>query len=253
MAAKPFSKSCSGKRCVMTGRDIQAGLQHHGHLVPGLVHLAAIDALDGEHVEDHRASSRSRISLAGMPSIAILPPWPCWRSCRERLRRCRTSPGRHRSLPSCRVLSALRPAAFRCGIDGQRRAHLLREVQPIGIQSVMTTCRAPACRTTAAAMMPIGPAPVISTSSPSTGNDSAVCTALPKGSKMAATSRIDCGSMPPDIGHRQRDVFGEGARPVHADALGVRAEMPAAGETVAAAAADDVAFAADNFAGDESR
>ena len=38
-------------------------------------------------------------------------------------------------------------------------------------------------------MMPIGPAPVISTSSPTTGNDSAVCTALPNGSKIAATSR----------------------------------------------------------------
>ena len=41
-------------------------------------------------------------------------------------------------------------------------------------------------------MQPIGPAPVISTSSPSTGNASAVCTALPNGSKMAAIS----GSMP---------------------------------------------------------
>ncbi len=56
----------------------------------------------------------------------------------------------------------------------------------------MTTCRAPACRTTAAAMSPIGPAPVMSTSSPSTGKLSAECTALPNGSKMAATS----GSVP---------------------------------------------------------
>jgi len=46
-----------------------------------------------------------------------------------------------------------------------------------------------ACRATAAAMMPMGPAPVMSTSSPSTGNESAVWTALPKGSKIAATSR----------------------------------------------------------------
>ena len=55
--------------------------------------------------------------------------------------------------------------------------------------SVTTTCRAPAWRTIAAAMIPIGPAPVINTSSPSTGNASAVWTALPKGSKIAATSR----------------------------------------------------------------
>src|ERR1039458_5478475 len=34
------------------GRDIEAALQHYGHLVPGFVHFAAIDALDGQYVED---------------------------------------------------------------------------------------------------------------------------------------------------------------------------------------------------------
>ncbi len=48
--------------------------------------------------------------------------------------------------------------------------------------------RAPTCRATDAAMRPIGPAPVISTSSPTSGNLSAVCTALPNGSKIAPTS-----------------------------------------------------------------
>src|SRR5579885_1664585 len=32
--------------------NIQTGLQHDGHLVPGLVHLPAVDSLDGQHVED---------------------------------------------------------------------------------------------------------------------------------------------------------------------------------------------------------
>src|SRR5664280_394744 len=54
--------------------------------------------------------------------------------------------------------------------------------------SVTTTKRAPTWRATAAAMSPIGPAPVTSTSSPTSGNDSAVCTALPNGSKIAARS-----------------------------------------------------------------
>ena len=61
------------------------------------------------------------------------------------------------------------------------------------LTSVITTCRAPACRATAAAMMPIGPAPVTSTSSPSTGKARAVCTALPNGSKIAAMSRSISG------------------------------------------------------------
>src|SRR5580692_5333574 len=42
--------------------------------------------------------------------------------------------------------------------------------------------------------MPIGPAPVISTSSPSTSYDRAVCTALPNGSKIDCTSRGIDGS-----------------------------------------------------------
>ena len=54
--------------------------------------------------------------------------------------------------------------------------------------SVITTLRAPARLATSAPMMPIGPAPVTSTSSPTRSKLSAVCTALPKGSKIAATS-----------------------------------------------------------------
>ena len=32
--------------------DVEAGFEEDGHLVPGFVHFAAVDALDGEHVED---------------------------------------------------------------------------------------------------------------------------------------------------------------------------------------------------------
>src|SRR5262245_206719 len=34
--------------------DVEARLQHHGHLIPGLVHFAAIDALERQNVEDDR-------------------------------------------------------------------------------------------------------------------------------------------------------------------------------------------------------
>ena len=55
--------------------------------------------------------------------------------------------------------------------------------------------------------------------------------------------------MPPYIRHRQRDVFGESARPVHTHALRIRAQMPASGEAVPALSANDVAFAAHDVAG----
>ena len=51
--------------------------------------------------------------------------------------------------------------------------------------SVTTICLAPAKRQIATAIDPIRPAPVISTSSPMTGKERAVCDALPKGSIMA--------------------------------------------------------------------
>ena len=62
---------------------------------------------------------------------------------------------------------------------------------------------------------------------------------------------IDSLVVTPDIGHRQRDVLGESARPVDADAHGVGAQVAPAGEAVAAAAADHVAFAADDVAREE--
>src|SRR5882672_1216570 len=37
-------------------RNVQAGFDHDGHLVPGLKHFAAVDALDRQHVEDDGSS-----------------------------------------------------------------------------------------------------------------------------------------------------------------------------------------------------
>ena len=56
--------------------------------------------------------------------------------------------------------------------------------------SVITTWRAPTWRATAAAIIPIGPAPVINTSSPTKSKLRAVCTALPNGSKIDASSSL---------------------------------------------------------------
>jgi hypothetical protein len=58
----------------------------------------------------------------------------------------------------------------------------------------------------------------------------------------------DCWGMPPNIRHRQRDVFGECARPVDADALRVGAQMPPPRQAISALPANDVAFAADDVA-----
>jgi len=60
-------------------------------------------------------------------------------------------------------------------------------------------------------MMPMGPAPVTRTSSPSTGNASAVWTALPERVEDRGDLMRHAVAMDPDVGHRQNDIFGEGA------------------------------------------
>jgi len=57
--------------------------------------------------------------------------------------------------------------------------------------------------------------------------------------------------VPPDIGHRQRDVFRERTRPIDSHAGCVRAQMTPAGETVSAASANHMALAADDVTGEE--
>src|SRR5437016_1151058 len=54
--------------------------------------------------------------------------------------------------------------------------------------------------------------------------------------------------MDPYIGHWQGEILGKRARPIDADPLGVFAQMPAAGEAIAAAAADHMPLAADDLA-----
>ena len=117
--------------------------------------------------------------------------------------------------------------------------------------SVMTTWRAPAWRTTAAAMMPIGPAPVISTSSPEHREGERRVHGVAEGIEDRGDVEVDARRVLPDVRHRQRDVLGERARAVDADALGVGAEVPAPGHAVAAAAAHEVPLAADDVAGRE--
>ena len=62
---------------------------------------------------------------------------------------------------------------------------------------------------------------------------------------------VDARPVVPDVRHRQRDELGERARPVDAEADRVRAEVAPPGHAVAAAAADDVALAADEVADGE--
>jgi hypothetical protein len=150
---------------------------------------------------------------------------------------------RHADLPH-----DVAPELFLRRVDDVTDAELAGELEPhwvdVGDDNL---ARANACATNAP-MMPIGPAPVTSTSSPIRSKDSAVWTALPSGSKMAATSSGHVVGDRHDIVLRQRQKLAERARPVDADAQRIAAQMPPARAAVAAVAADDMALARDPLA-----
>ena len=75
-----------------------------------------------------------------------------------------------------------------------------------------------------------------------------MCMALPNGSKIAAISSEMPSGILNDVEGRERQIFGEGARAVDADAERVAAQMAPPGAAVAAVAAGDVAFAGDAIA-----
>src|SRR5262249_48198557 len=72
---------------------------------------------------------------------------------------------------------------------------------------------------------------------------------IAEGIKYGGNFEIDLGIMSPDVGHGEDDIFGKGAGTIHPHSLGVSTEMPAAGQTVAAAAAGHMPFPADPFPG----
>ena len=86
----------------------------------------------------------------------------------------------------------------------------------------------------ATAMMPMGPAPVINTSSPTMLKARAVCVALPNGSRMLAMSSVIASVSLNALLAGMREVLGETALAVHAHAHGVAAQMAAPGAAIAA-------------------
>ena len=92
-------------------------------------------------------------------------------------------------------------------------------------------------------MQPIGPAPVMSTSSPTRSNESAVCTALPNGSKQESTSSGIDGSACQQLscGIATNSAQAPGRFTPTPWVLGQRCRRP--GEAIAAVSTGDVSLA----------
>ena len=151
-------------------------------------------------------------------------------------------------MPSCFCTSA---SGVSFGLTRQRRAHLARQLQPEGIQirhHHMPRAGMPHHRNRHDAdRAGAGDQHVLAQHREGKRRVHRVAEGIEDGRHFAGR----CRDVPPDIGHGQRNQFGEGPGAVDAHALRRSAQMPPPGQAVAAAAAHHVALAADDVAGIE--
>ena len=192
------------------------------------------------------------ISCSGMPSMAILPPWHMLASMSRKaaglpdISRPTSKPS---FMPSCFCTSASVCVAH---VDGERRAHLLRQVEPVGVDvgddDVAGAGVADDGGGHAADRAGAGDEHVFAEHVERQGGVDGVAERVEDRLRRRAGC---CGSW------TQTLVIGSARYSAKAPGrltpmpLRVLAQMPPAGEAVAAAAADDVAFAADDVAGVE--
>ena len=225
-------------------------MQHDRHLVPGLVHLAAVDALDGEHVEDD-----------GVPVDGHL----FGGDAQHRDPGAVAHVGDHvaegggvaghlqahvEALGHSELLLHFRETGF-AHVDGERYAQLAGERQAvridIGDHGVARAGVPRHGRRHDADGAGAGDQHVLAQHGEGKRGVDGVAEGVEDGRDVERNRFV----VAPDVGHGQRDVFGERARTVYPHALGVSAQVAAAGEAIAAQAADHVAFPADQVAGEE--
>jgi hypothetical protein len=204
---------------------------------------------DGEHVEDHRVPVNGDLPV-GMPSSAMRPPWHMLASM-SRKAEALPDISRPTSKPSF-IPSSFCTCRDRFGprVERPRGTHLPRQLEPVRIDVGDDDIARAGVAHHRSRHQPdragAGDQHVLAED----GERERVCTALPNGSKMRRYRR-ESRIVMPDVGHRQHDVLGERARAVDADAERLGAQVAPAGQTVAAAAAHQVSFAADDVAGEK--
>ena len=133
-AANAASYSRNPNRWVIAGRDVEPRLEHDRHLVPGLVHLAAVDAPQRQHLEDDRVDVER--DLLGRDAEDRDPAAVGHRADRARgaPSGCPTSRARRRSPRPCRARRRSDSSVRSRGSIGERRAHPHRQLAPEGVR-----------------------------------------------------------------------------------------------------------------------
>ena len=227
--------------------DVQSALEHHGHFVPGLVHLPPVNAFDRQHIEDDFVPvdghfCRRNAQHGDLAAVAQVV---------DHVAEGRGVAGHfqtdvealfHAELPL--HLAELAGAH----IQGHRGPQLPGQAQPIIVQ-IGNHDKASAGvsgdgRGHDADGAGAGDQHVLPQHGEGQRRVHRVAERVEDRLHVARNVRI----VYPHVGHRQGEVFRESAGPVDADPLRVLAEMPPARQAVAAAAAHHVPFAADDVA-----
>ncbi len=233
----------NGKRCVSTGRDVQAALQHGLHLVPGLEDLPAVDALDDEPLKI-TWSQRIPVELGRIPRSAMRPPWYMFSSMDSKAV---PLPDISRPMSNPMIPSSLRASSMvvRRHVDRQRGSHLRGQAQAVVVDVRDHDPLRAAVPADGRRHDADGPGArdqhVLTDQVEGQGGVGGVAQRVEE----AGDLRRDAGVHVPGVGRGQREVLRKAAVPVHADAHGVGAQVAAPGPAASADAADDVAFPRD--------
>ena len=228
-------------------RDVEATLEHYRHLVPGLVHFAAIDAADCELVEDNLVPVDGDVFRRDAEHGDLCTV---------------THVGEHLAESSgiARHLET--------DVEALLHVELLLDVFEGSGSRIDSLGDANFASEVAAVLVGIGDDDIAGpgVTGNGCGHDADRASAcdenvfaqdrkgergvdgVAQGVEDSSDLVRDAGRVAPDVGHGDDDVLSEGSVAIDADSESVGAEVPAAGEAVAAATADDVAFAADELA-----
>ena len=232
-------------------REVEAALQHRDHLVPGLEHLAPVDALDLEALEDHlvpvdRHLRRRNPEERDLAAVV------------HALEHVGKGRGHARHLEA--DVEALGHAELRhhvaelrlADVDRARRAHSPREVEPVVVDvgdHDVARADVPRDRRRHDA------------DRPGAGDEHVLADQVERQRRVRRVAeRVeDRRDLVGDVvrnlervERRDHEIFGERAFAVDADADRVAAQMPAARAAVAAEAAGDMPFAGDAVADREA-
>src|SRR5581483_6297856 len=217
------------------------------HLVPGLVHLAAVDALDREHVEDDRVEADRHLAGGDPEQRDPAAVGHVREHAPERVGvaghlESDVEALRHPELALDVVQLAL------AHVDRERRAHPPGELEPVGVHVGHDDVARTRMADDRARHAPDRPRARDQHVLAEHGERERRVDGVPERVEDRRDLLVDARPVVPDVRHRQRDVLGERARPLDAEPDRVCAEVPPAGQAVPAAAADDMALAADEIA-----